>query len=129
MIFWEVVKIFQNRCEEPLFLSTAQSKSKEFKVFLSQFRGLKSERKLPFLSSCKPSKAQVDAITIMAFTCTKVPPPILQGAVLAFFRFLFTDGKYLPLLFPQDRDAFSKITQTKFGVLTTFKNRFNDIWG
>jgi hypothetical protein len=37
--------------------------------------------------------------------------------------------KHPPLHFPQDGDAFPKITQTKFGILTTFENRFNDIGG
>jgi|GEM_PF-5292653 len=35
--------------------------------------------------------------------------------------------KHPPLHFPQDGDAFSRITQTKLGILTNFENRFNDI--
>jgi len=35
--------------------------------------------------------------------------------------------KHPPVLFPQERDAFTKITQTKLGILTSFKDRFHDI--
>jgi hypothetical protein len=54
-----------------------------------------------------------------SLTCTLNPS--------SFRRQLLT--KHPPLLFPQDRDAFSKITQAELRIRTTFENRFNDIEG
>jgi len=37
--------------------------------------------------------------------------------------------KHPTLLFPQERDAFTKITQAKFGILSPLEDRFHDIGG
>ncbi len=57
-----------------------------------------------------------DVVLLRSHRC-KQPP--------RFLSFLWP--KHPPLLFPQERDAFTEITQTKFGILSPFKDRFHDI--